>query len=387
MILSSPAKETKADPRVNARSKKRVAAVALAGALLIPAVLTFPYWHIVADKITVECKQTPAFSYSANAEISNWQNCTRSQLRRLLQLAARPAPQAKIVGDEKVEQMMFDSTRLKLRRLKVELPSRSGKAIVGYLLLPATGSAKPLPCVVCVPGHGQGLDHAVGIDSDGLLFKMWDGTPRDYALFFAKRGYAVFCYEQYGIGYRSETGNNAKLERIECLLSDAKARYAGASTLAYRVDDALRVVDYVSGLPQVDASRVAMMGLSAGGTTTLFTAALDERIKCAVVASAFCTYADSTFRQAECICNYVPGLPGAVSSGDVAALIAPRALIIESGTVDDRFPARSAIVEFEKTKKTFSALGVPDKAVLDVENHGHRCFYGFQTDVFLKKYL
>ena len=57
----------------------------------------------------------------------------------------------------------------------------------------------------------------------------------------------------------------------------------------WRVWDAMRAIDYLSTRPEVDAKRIATLGASGGGTTSLLTGALDERVKVAVVSAYFNT--------------------------------------------------------------------------------------------------
>ena len=52
------------------------------------------------------------------------------------------------------------------RREKFVFQSRPGVSVLGYLLTPKSGNA-PHPAVVCVPGHGRGVDDIVGIDEKG----------------------------------------------------------------------------------------------------------------------------------------------------------------------------------------------------------------------------
>jgi hypothetical protein len=63
---------------------------------------------------------------------------------------------------------------------------------------------------------------------------------------------------------------------------------------------------------------------------------MDDRIKCAVVSGYFYGYKDSLLKRSDnCGCNYVPHLWEYIDMCDLGALIAPRPLLIESGTEDD----------------------------------------------------
>jgi hypothetical protein len=99
--------------------------------------------------------------------------------------------------------------------------------------------------------------------------------------------------------------------------------------------DLIRLVDYVETRPECNALRIGCAGLSGGGLQTLWLTALDERVRCAVVSGYFYGYKDSLLRLANnCSCNYVPHLWELADMGDIAALVAPRPLLIETGTLD-----------------------------------------------------
>jgi hypothetical protein len=76
--------------------------------------------------------------------------------------------------------------------------------------------------------------------------------------------------------------------------------------------------------------------LSGGGLQTLWTAALDERIQIAVISGYFYGFKQSLLElHNNCSCNYVPHLWEHVDIGDIASLIAPRRLLIETGDQDE----------------------------------------------------
>ena len=87
-------------------------------------------------------------------------------------------------------------------------------------------------------------------------------------------------------------------------------------------------------------ARVGCMGISGGGTVTLFATALEPRIRAAMVSGYLNTFRDSIGSLAHCIDNYVPGILNWAEMHDVAGLIAPRPLFVESGEKDNIFPIR-----------------------------------------------
>jgi len=63
------------------------------------------------------------------------------------------------------------------------------------------------------------------------------------------------------------------------------ARHTGYNPWAMRMWDHLRSVDYLCSRPDVDVARIGCMGASGGGSATMYTAGIDERIKAAILSS------------------------------------------------------------------------------------------------------
>ena len=67
----------------------------------------------------------------------------------------------------------------------------------------------------------------------------------------------------------------------------------GQTMIGWRVWDVMRTIDYIATRKELDAKRVGCMGISGGGTCTLFSAALEPRIKAAMVSGYLNTFRDS----------------------------------------------------------------------------------------------
>jgi dienelactone hydrolase len=85
----------------------------------------------------------------------------------------------------------------------------------------------------------------------------------------------------------------------------------------------------------VDPTRVGAVGHSYGGSTTLFQAALDQRVRFACASGAACTYrrrmADATGIE---LAQIVPGILDVADIDDVVRMIAPRPLLLVSAPED-----------------------------------------------------
>src|SRR5207247_10793618 len=94
----------------------------------------------------------------------------------------------------------------------------------------------------------------------------------------ARRGYLTIVVDALGLHERQDAAGKLKgadYERYEAMYRITE----GKSLQAKYVWDARRALDYLETRPEVDASRLGMIGHSLGGQETLFTAAIDTRIR------------------------------------------------------------------------------------------------------------
>ncbi len=109
-------------------------------------------------------------------------------------------------------------------------------------------------------------------------------------------------------------------------------------------------------------------------------------MKVGVVSAYFNTFRDSIVSISHCPDNYVPGLATDMEMSDVAGLIAPRALFIESGQNDRIFPIDGSRKAVGKTQQIFRTLGVPERIGYQVHDGAHE-FHGVGAFEFLAKWL
>ncbi len=153
---------------------------------------------------------------------------------------------------------------------------------------------------------------------------------------------------------------------------DKQLREKGYSLTGIEASRIVKALDVLIERPEIDRNRIAMIGLSLGGSTTLGVTALDPRIKVAVSAGGF---------RYQALDN-----PAPLTSSQMIPAIAPRPLQIQSGTrdplvsIDSARPARSIGTE------VYGNAGVKDRFVFEEFNGGHE-FNGALAFAFLKKYL
>ena len=320
-----------------------------------------------------------AFGATTRQEAETWQRELRDVLVGLL--GGFPADRCDL-SPKVVEVKAFPS----YTRETVLFRSRPNMAVFGFFMTP-NGYEAPGPAVLCLHGHGRGVDDIVGIRRDGKMRARRGGYQRDFALQCVDRGYAVLAIEQLGFGHRRDETTRTRGDRASsCLPAAGAALMLGQTMIGWRVWDAMRSFDYLSTRPEVDADRLAVMGISGGGTTSFFAAALDERIRAAVVSGYFNTFRDSLLSIAHCADNYVPGILNYAEMYDVAGLIAPRALFIESGTRDTIFPVDATRHAVGKSREIFRVFGAEDKVRLEVFEGTH-VFSGIGAFEYLAKML
>ena len=271
-------------------------------------------------------------------------------------------------------------------REKILFDSRPGVSVLAYVLLPKT-ARRPAPAMICIPGHGRGVDDIVGIDERGEDRTDKEGYQHDFAIQVAEAGVAAVAIEPMGFGCRRDPINARQgLGRKACDPAAGSALLLGETMVGWRVWDVMRTVDYIATRSELDVNRIGCMGISGGGTATLFSTALEPRIRVALVSGYLNTFKDSIGSVAHCIDNYVPGILNWAEMYDIAGLIAPRPLFVESGEKDNIFPIRASIDSFNEVRKIYGVFGVADRVEQEVFP-GEHSFWGKRGIPFLARHL
>lgn len=248
-------------------------------------------------------------------------------------------------------------------RRYVTFQSEPGVTVPAYLYLP--DAPGPHRAVLALHGHGRGKDDVTGIAENE---EGWPGIAEhnyDYARRFAERGYVVLAPDARCFGERGQDG-------MGCDWAFKSALLLGGTLVGWRVWDAMRALDALQSLPEVDPERIACVGLSWGGTHTLYTTALDRRIKVAVVSGYFSSFKDVLIDRNCCDCQYVPGILGLADLPELLSLTAPRPLLIENGTEDPLYTLEVVKAQYERVKCLYEILGIPEKVDIDLFEGGHK---------------
>lgn len=319
------------------------------------------------------------FQARTRAEAEAWQKRLRSKLTELLGgFPTTRVPLRPVV----LESRSFPG----YRREKVVFDTRAGLSAIGYVLIPAN-AAGPSPTIICVPGHGRGVDDIIGIDDKGQERADKSGYQHDFALQTVEAGLAVVAIEPIAFGARRDPITIKKgLGTNACQPAAGAALLVGQTMIGWRVWDVMRAVDYIETRRELDVTRVGLMGISGGGTVTAFGTALEPRIKVALVSGYLNTFRDSIGSLSHCMDNYVPGILNWAEMHDVAGLIAPRPLFVESGEQDNIFPVKASVESFGQVRAVYRVFGAEDRVDQEVFP-GEHSFWGKRGIPFLARHL
>jgi len=321
------------------------------------------YWRLHLDRVAATEQPLPS-------DVDAWRARTRAHLHALLGAHPDPVP-LDLETTEEVDCGTYS-------RARIVFDAEETMSVPAYLLVPhERRELAPGPAVLAVHGHGPGKALVCGVEPGG--------AGDDYAHVLASLGYVVLAPDLRGFGERSEW---MPPEHYHCDWDLVCATMAGVVPLERNLWDLGRALDVLCAHPLVDAARVGAGGLSYGGTCTLFLAALDDRVRVAVISGYLASWRVAhTVPWNMCGSQIMPGQLGAIEHLDIAALIAPRPLLAESGDEDPIFPATAARETIDALRPLYARLGAPaDALVHDVFEGDHR-WYGTTVPAFLERWL
>jgi hypothetical protein len=333
------------------------------------------------------CARSLGLKATTPLELEEWRRTVRAEL-------------AVITGIGRMESCPLEPRReesvpLKgYRREKWLIQTEPGVLMPLYVLIPdgiAPGERRS--CVITPHGHGSGGKFAVAGRTDiPAMRETIRKHDYDYGVQLVREGHIVFCPDARGFGERREwmlQGDRPEqFLHSTCVPLNHVAISLGMSLTGWWTWDLMRLVDWITERPDCDPARIACAGLSGGGLQTLWLAAMDDRVRCAVVSGYFYGYRDSLLKlSSNCGCNYVPGLWMRVDMGDLGALIAPRLLLVETGTRDDLNGERGAVnatEQVEIARTAYRLLGAEDR-LRHVLFDGPHKWHGVETPAFIRR--
>lgn len=331
------------------------------------------YWRLRLDAVR-DVDPLP----DAPAALDAWRARARTRLDEMLAPWPEPVPlDVEVVGEDRHAGFV---------RRRVVFDSERFMSVPANLLVP-DGRDRPGPAVLAVHGHGLDKDLLCGIDGgDARRRAQVEHDHGDYAAQLARRGFVVLAPDLRGFGERADAmipppgPRWADDEVVDVVYHHFACDYPlvcavmfGEQPLTHNLWDLRRALDVLAADPLVDPSRIGCVGWSYGGTLALFLAALDDRVAGTVVSCFF-----SSWRAAHalpwnmCGSQVARGMLGRFEHADLAALVAPRALCVESAQDDSLFPVADARTHARRVRTAYEHLGAPDAFCHTVVPGEHR---------------
>ena len=304
---------------------------------------------IVHEKLM---RKQPILRFDENADFDIWREQVREKYIDILGLddIAANACEIKVEIEEEVKKDGYT-------RYRYTFESEYGCTVPCYLLIPDTGKEK-YPVMICLQGHTAGFHVSIG--EGKYECDEEDMKTSTFALDAVKNGYAALCVEQRGLGERQPfTDKRGKMpgKGCPCLYTAMTALLSGRTLIGERVWDVSKAIDSLSAFDGLDLDDISCVGNSGGGTATYYSACFDTRIKVAIPSCAVCTYRDSIGDMWHCTCNYVPKAAKYFDMGELAALIAPRKLMVVNGKIDPIFPIEGTREVYSVIEKIYKKAG------------------------------
>lgn len=258
------------------------------------------------------------------------------------------------------------------------------------LLLPKNAT-RPVPGLVALHDHGafylwgrekileNSVEHPALTD-----FRRQYYGGKCITAELARRGYAVLVIDMFYWGERrviydedardwrerpvtmpSERVRefNARASQNEQFVARALLT-AGLTWPGVMLWDDIRSLDYLASRPEVDPQRMGCVGLSVGGLRSMYLAALDSRIRAAVVCGWMASYPAQLklhLRNSIGFTKLIPGVTRWLDYPDIAAAAMPSSLLVINGRKDGLFDAAGVQASFDKLAACYTKAGIPDR--------------------------
>jgi hypothetical protein len=232
----------------------------------------------------------------------------------------------------------------------VVFESIPGYFVTGNLYRPLNAKP-PYPAVLSTHGHYRAISKLEDYDTHA---RFWPGMQARCAS-LARMGAVVLAIDMFGYG--------------DSMQIVGQAAHRNPFALTLQTWNAMRAVDFLLSLENVDPKRVAVSGESGGGTQTFLLTALDPRIAVSVPVVMVSSYFFGG-------CDCESGLPihrskdHFVNNAMIAALAAPRPLLVVSDGKD--WTQHVPQIEFPFLQKIYGYFGATDKvANVHLGDEGH----------------
>jgi dienelactone hydrolase len=281
---------------------------------------------------------------------------TRAGMRRELaeMLGLDPMPERTPLKVEKTGEVKGDGFVVE----NMHYQASPGLYVTANLYRPEKSEGR-LPAILYVSGHAV-------VVKDGVTLGNKTGYQH-HGEWFARHGYVCLTIDTVELGeIRGEHHGTY-----------SKGRWwwfsRGYTPAGIETWFGIRGLDYLVSRPDVDPERIGVTGRSGGGAYSWYIAALDDRVKVAAPTAGITTLhnhvVDGTV-EGHCDCMFMVNTYR-WDYDKVAALVAPRPLLICNTDKDTIFPLDGVVSIYNSTRRIYRALGAEKKIGLQIAEGPH----------------
>jgi hypothetical protein len=181
----------------------------------------------------------------------------------------------------------------------------------------------------------------------------------------AKKGFVTVVYVLRGMNHDAWDWGKPEWEPMQYESLVGYTLLRGSAPMNVWANDGLQVIKAIEQHPRVDADKIMFAGISHGGQIAMYAGAMDtKRIKGVLAMGSFLSFEDLYTAVHHWTGHIIPNIGSVGDMGDIAALIAPRPLLILWGEQEDvKYLGRigtlreSSLAEFDRVKQVYERLG------------------------------
>ncbi|MBL8891820.1 MAG: acetylxylan esterase [Planctomycetaceae bacterium] len=229
---------------------------------------------------------------------------------------------------------------------------------------------EPLPAILYLCGHARVAENGISYGNKTAY--------HHHGVWFARHGYVCLMLDTIQLG--EIEGVHHGTYNLNQWWWNSRG-YTPAGVEAW---NGIRALDYLEQRPEVDAKRIGVTGRSGGGAYSWWVAALDERVAAAVPVAGITSLQNHVVDgcvEGHCDCMY-PVNTYRWDFAQVAALIAPRPLLIANSDNDPIFPLEGVVEVHQKTRKIYRLLGADSNLGLNITPGPHTDTQELQVPAF-----
>ena len=310
----------------------------------------------LAEYFRAQTKQLSEKCLKDVKTLDDWKNKRLKYRKQLFEmLGLEPLPKktdlkAVITGTAEQDEFTVEN---------IYFQSRPGLYVTANLYIPKN-IEKPVPAILYVSGHGPVKKNNISYGNKV--------SYQHHGAWFARHGYICLTLDSLQMGEIEAIHHGTY--RYDMWWWNSRG-YTSAGVEAW---NCIRALDYLQTRKEVDKDRIGVTGRSGGGAYSWWISALDDRIKVAVPVAGITDLQNHVVDgcvEGHCDCMYIVNTYR-WNYPLVAALVAPRPLLISNSDKDTIFPLDGVVRLHKQVREIYRLYGADKNLGLQITEGPHK---------------